>query len=96
VDAATEDGYVHIQAEEVPHADSAEVQSALPPEVPPPAEAEETHPQPNLLAAQPAANQPKSIEKIVENVQGQFNFLQESELDRDRKFLTETEQTYRC
>ncbi|KAF6029637.1 hypothetical protein EB796_012046 [Bugula neritina] len=83
VDAATEDGYVHIQAEEVPHADSAEVQSALPPEVPPPAEAEETHPQPNLLAAQPAANQPKSIEKIVENVQGQFNFLQESELDRD-------------
>lgn len=80
-----------VKSEELPHADSAEVQSSLPPELPP----QPLPTDPNMIASeqqafqQPAvvAEQPKTFEKIVENVQGRFNFIQDSEIDLDCEWI---------
>lgn len=82
-----------VDSGEVPHADSAEVQSSLPPEVlpeqPNPEPVEEMYPeQPAAVVSQAPVNPVKTFEKIVENVQGQFNFIQDSELDLDCECCT--------
>lgn len=78
-----------VKSEEVPHADSAEVQSSLPPEIPPQPESELTSApeETTYQQQQPAVvpEQPKSFEKIVDSVQGRFNFIQDSEIDLDCK-----------
>ena len=81
-----------MHAEEVPHADSEEVRSSLPPEVPAeqPAAADEQvfqAPAASVMSHQPPTDPSKTFEEIVENVQGRFNFIQDSEIDVDCKYL---------
>ena len=81
-----------VKSEEVPHADSAEVQSSLPPELPP----QPLQTDSNMMATEQQAyqqppvihEQPKSFEKIVDSVQGRFNFIQDSEIDMDCKYCS--------
>lgn len=96
-ETSTEKEFVVVNTEEVPHAESEEVQSSLPPEIPveePVAASHEqvyqhTPQQQNVMtqhgAAVAAADPSKTFEEIVENVQGTFKFIQDSEIDVDCK-----------
>ena len=89
-----------VKSEEVPHADSAEVQSSLPPELPP----QPLQTDSNMMATEQQAyqqplvihEQPKSFEKIVDSVQGRFNFIQDSEIDMDCKYCSTRKLCSKC
>lgn len=93
-ETSTEKEYVVVKSEDVPHAESEEVQASLPAEViSPPAESETPQAESQYAAApaaitaahQPLQPEPKSFEQIVGNVQGKINFIQDSVIDMDCK-----------
>lgn len=97
IETSTEKEFVVVNAEEVPQPDSEEVQSSLPPEVPVEQDvgtsAEQTYEHEQTPAQQqggtvpqePPTDPSKTVEEIVENVQGSFNFIQDSVIDVDCK-----------
>jgi len=86
-DNTTEKEFVVVETSEVPHADSEEVQASLPSEVLPPEEPVVQEPVPafpkQVIEHTVVDEPPKTFEKIVENVQGMFNFIQDSQIDMD-------------
>ncbi|XP_067941301.1 uncharacterized protein [Watersipora subatra] len=83
-DTATEKEFIIVQSEELPPPNSEEVIASLPPELPveqPVAASEQVY-QPQMEGVVPPSDS-KTLEDIVENVQGTFKFIQDSELDAD-------------
>ncbi|XP_077994918.1 uncharacterized protein LOC144448524 isoform X2 [Glandiceps talaboti] len=79
--------YVVVDPEEVPPADAPEVESSLPPELPPQVTAEEPSLPPStngpLLAESilPPHKPQRDVNEVLAAVQGDFNFMQESMID---------------